>query len=132
MLKLIIEITHEDFSVTEIVERMKSSKIGCVVNFIGTVRGTSPKGTVDALKVEAYKEMARKELSKLVEHAKKHFEIADVAIIHRVGELKVSDNIICIAVSAAHRKDAFKACEWLIDELKKCVPIWKTETFVNA
>ena len=135
-----IEISNENFSVTEIVEKMKSPEIGCVVNFVGTVRSTSiyvsivetnPKGTVETLEIEAYTEMARKELSELANYAKKNFEITDVSIIHRVGKLKVSENIVCIAVSAGHRKDAFKACEWLINELKKCVPIWKTEILGN-
>ncbi|MEA1963510.1 MAG: molybdenum cofactor biosynthesis protein MoaE [Candidatus Aerophobetes bacterium] len=126
-----IEITNEDFSVNEIVERMKSPEIGCVVTFVGTVRSTSPQGPVETVEIESYTEMAREKLSELVEHVKKYFEIADVSIIHRVGKLEISENIVCIAVSAVHRKDAFKACEWLINELKKCVPIWKNEIFTK-
>ena len=126
-----IEITNEDFSINEIVKKMKSSEIGCIVTFVGTVRSLSPQGTVETIEIESYTEMAKERLSELVEYTKKHFEIADVSIIHRVGKLEPSENIVCIAVSAAHRKDAFKACEWLIDELKKCVPIWKTETFAK-
>jgi len=124
---LTIEITNKDFSVTEIVEKMKSTDVGCVVSFVGTVRGTSSEGSVETLLVEAYIEMAKKELLKLANDARKNFAIEDVSIIHRIGELKVSENIICIAVSASHRENAFRACKWLIDELKKSVPIWKTE-----
>ena len=75
--------------------------------------------------------MGRKTLQDLVENAKKKFQINDVTIIHRYGKLKIGDNIVCIAVSAGHRKDAFKACEWLINELKKIVPIWKKEHYIE-
>ena len=133
---MIIEITECDFSVDEIIAKMRSPETGCIVTFVGTVRSTSlkseDKGTVEKLEVETYKEMAEKGLSKLVEQAKTEFEINDVSIIHRIGELKVGDNIVCIAVSAGHRKDAFNACEWTINELKKSVPIWKHEIFEGA
>ncbi len=126
----IIEITDKDFSTDEVIKKIKNSKTGCVVSFLGVVRGSSPKGTVNNLEIEAYDEMGEKLLLDLVEKAKSRFEIEDVSIIHRRGKLKVGDNIVCIAVSAGHRKDAFKACEWLINELKKIVPIWKKEILV--
>ncbi|MFX1297167.1 MAG: molybdenum cofactor biosynthesis protein MoaE, partial [Promethearchaeota archaeon] len=85
---------------------------------------------VETLEIEAYDEMGKKLLLELVDKAKSQFEINNVYIIHRTGKLKVGDKIVCIAISAAHRKDAFKACEWLINELKKIVPIWKKEIII--
>lgn len=126
-----IKITDKDFSVDKIVKKMKHPEIGCIVNFTGIVRETSQEGTVETLEIEVYREMAKKKLVELVKQAKKQFEINDVSIVHRIGKLKVSENIVCIVVSAAHRKAAFKACEWIIDELKKWVPIWKTEKFIS-
>ena len=127
----IIEITDKDFSIDEIIKKLKRPEIGCVVSFVGVVRGTSPKGAVKTLEVEAYDEMGEKLLLELVNKAKTQFKIEDVAIVHRTGDLKVGDNIVYIAVSAAHRNDAFKACEWIINELKKTVPIWKKELYVE-
>lgn len=129
MVVRIIKMTDKDFSVNEIIKDMKSSETGCIVTFVGIVRCVSPKGEVAKLEVEAYTEMAEKNLLELKEKAKKQFGIEDVSITHRIGRLKASENIVCIAVSAMHRKDAFKACEWLINEIKKIVPIWKKEIY---
>ena len=127
----IIEITDKDFSTDEVIKKMKCPEIGCIVTFVGIVRDKSSEATVETLEIESYTEMSKKLISELVEKAKAQFEIENVSIIHRIGKLKVGDNIVCIAVSAAHRKDAFKACEWLINEFKKIVPIWKKEHFSN-
>lgn len=126
----IIEITENDFSTDDIINKLKQPEIGCVVTFVGIVRGTSEKGTVETLEIEAYDEMGKKLLLEIIEKAKTQFKIEDVYIVHRTGKLKVGDKIVGIAVSAAHRKDAFKACEWVINELKKIVPIWKKETYI--
>jgi len=80
---------------------------------------------IKKMKIERYQEMAEKELKKLENNARKKFDVDDVMIIHRYGNLKVGDNIVLIAVSSAHRKDAFRACEYLINGLKKVAPIWK-------
>lgn len=127
----IIEITDKDFSTDDIIKKLKKPEIGCLVTFNGIVRGTALQGAVDTLEIEAYDEMGLKTLNEIVDSAKSQFEIYDVSIIHRTGKLRVGDNIVCIAVSAGHRKDAFKACEWLINELKKIVPIWKKETYIS-
>jgi molybdopterin synthase catalytic subunit len=110
--------------------------VGGIVSFIGTVRdfsevqnevGQVVQVEVKQLKYECYRDMALKKMDEIREQALKYFEIEDMHIIHRTGELKPSDQIVLIAVSAAHRKEAFRACEYAIDELKKTVPIWKKE-----
>ena len=73
--------------------------------------------------------MALKEMELLVQHAKEHFEIAQVGIVHRLGKLRIGETSVVISVSAPHRKAAFAACEWLIKELKRSVPIWKKEVY---
>lgn len=116
-----IKITKNDFSVDEVIRKMKKSDVGAVVSFLGTVR----KDNIKQMKIEVYREMTEKELKKLENNARKRFDVKDIKIIHRYGSLKVRDNIVLISVSSAHRKDAFRACEYLIDELKKVAPIWK-------
>ncbi|MDI6639608.1 MAG: molybdenum cofactor biosynthesis protein MoaE [Methanocellales archaeon] len=122
-----IEIRESDFSIDDVIARMKKREVGAIVTFLGTVRGRSKGREVEKLQFETYKEMAMGGLGEIKEIAMRRFEIEDVAIIHRVGALAVSENIVLIAVSAEHRKDAFAACEFLIDELKNVVPIWKKE-----
>ncbi|MDI6903221.1 MAG: molybdenum cofactor biosynthesis protein MoaE [Methanocellales archaeon] len=122
-----IEIRESDFSVDDVIARMKKREVGAIVTFLGTVRSRSKGREVEKLQFETYKEMAMGKLGEIKEIAMRRFEIEDVAIIHRVGALAVSENIVLIAVSAEHRKDAFAACEFLIDELKNVVPIWKKE-----
>lgn len=124
-----VEITKKDFSTDEIIKKINCPEIGCVVTFVGIVRGSSRKGSVETLEIEAYDEMGKNLLLEIVEKAKSEFKIQDVYIIHRIGKLKVGDKIICIAISAAHRKDAFKACEWMINGIKEIVPIWKKESY---
>lgn len=127
-----ILIKNTDFSVEEAISKIKNETTGAVVSFVGSVRGISNRKKVCALKIEAYTEMALEKLSELERFVKKKFDIKDMIIIHRIGELKVGDNIVLIAVSSAHRKDAFEACEYLINELKKIVPIWKKEIRENG
>jgi molybdopterin synthase catalytic subunit len=111
------------------------------VTFIGTVRdfsevpdeeGQVSQVGVKQLNYECYKDMALRELDDIRKKALTSFNIDDMHIIHRVGEFKPADQIVMIAVSAAHRKEAFRACEYAIDELKKNVPIWKKEITVSG
>jgi molybdopterin synthase catalytic subunit len=124
-----IKIQHEDFSIAEEVERVKksSTRIGGIVTFIGTVRDFSRGREVKKLVFEHYPEMAEKKLEELRERALEKFDIIEVSIVHRTGEIGIGENIVLIVVGAEHREDAFKACKFCIDELKKIVPIWKKE-----
>lgn len=118
-----IKITKKNFTVDDIIRGMNNSDTGAIVSFLGTVRNDNIK----EMKIETYKEMAESELKKLEKNARKKFDVTDIRIVHRYGKLRVGENIVLIAVSSAHRKNAFRACEYLIDELKKVAPIWKEE-----
>lgn len=122
-----IRLTDSDFNVDEEVSQMKKKSVGGIVTFIGTVRGESEEGQVNLMEIEVYPEMAEKQLHAINEEAIRRFNVDDIRIIHRHGKLHVGDNIVLIAVSAGHRDEAFSACRYVIDELKKRVPIWKRE-----
>lgn len=124
-----IELQAGDFVVDEMLAKLKRPEVGAIVSFIGTVRGFSAekKGQVKALNFEVYEKMALAKFSEIEQEATTSYEILDTLIVHRTGRLAVGDNIVFIAVAASHRKPAFEACEFIIDELKKVVPIWKKE-----
>ena len=81
---------------------------------------------------EAYDEMALKEMRKLIDLAHEEFEISNVGIVHRLGRLEIGETSVVISVAAPHRRAAFEACEWLIRELKRTVPIWKKEVYADG
>lgn len=122
-------ITEKDFSVGDISKRIRTSRTGAVVTFTGVVREENPEGKVTALEFEAYKEMALREMIELKRSAMERFQLEEVAIIHRIGRIPAGENIVLIAVAGAHREECFTAAKYLIDELKKLVPIWKKELF---
>ena len=125
-----IRIQKEPFSFEREVERLKqsSSSIGAVVSFLGTTRDISMEKQVAKLEFEHYSGMAEKKLSEIRERAIKEYGVIDVTIIHRIGTLPVGENIVLIIVASGHRDEAFKACRFCIDELKRITPIWKRET----
>jgi molybdopterin synthase catalytic subunit len=122
-----IQITQSDFSVDEVLKKLKKNNVGALVTFLGIMRGDSDDRQVDFMEIEVYPEMALKQLNEIRNNALELFKVEDVHIIHRFGSLNVSENIVLIAVSAGHRSEGFDACEYVIDELKKRVPIWKKE-----
>jgi molybdopterin synthase catalytic subunit len=118
-----IEIRREDFSVDEIAKRMKDPKIGAISIYIGTVR-EFPRGL--GLEIEDNNRTARK-LEEIEKRAIDRFDVEDVAIIHRVGFLGISENILLVAVSASHREAAFNACRSIIDDIKDFHKSWVKE-----
>jgi molybdopterin converting factor subunit 1 len=125
-----VRIQQEPFSLDNEVELLKQSSatIGGIVTFLGTTRDLSRGKAVSKLEFEHYPGMAEKKLSGIRERAIREYGVLDVTIIHRVGTLPVGENIVLIAVAAAHRDEAFRACRFCIDELKRVAPIWKKET----
>lgn len=105
---------------------------GGQVVFVGAVRNQSRDKTVTHLDYEAYGPMAEREMARIALDAAQRFHLLKSAIHHRVGTLKVGELAVVVAVSAAHRKAAFEACSFIIDELKKDVPIWKREYFTDG
>lgn len=116
--------SNDGFSVDQMLESLKADSCGAVVLFVGVVRKDPG---VDSLVVQSYEEMAEEKIDELISTSKERFNIERMDIVHRTGELGIGDNIVLIGASAPHRKDAFEACQWAIDELKKIVPIWKKD-----
>ncbi len=124
-----IKITDKPIDVQACIDFVQSERAGAIDVFIGTVRNHNLSKSVVRLAFETYDAMAEKKMQELVNQAKKRWDIEKVAMIHRKGELNIGDIPVVIAVSTPHRADAFEACKWLIDELKKVVPIWKKEVY---
>jgi molybdopterin synthase catalytic subunit len=118
-----IEIRREDFSIDEITTKMKNPKIGAISIYLGTVR-EFPEGL--GLEFENYNHAVQK-LEEIEKRAINKFDVEDVAIIHRVGFLSISENILLVAVSASHREPAFDACRGIIDDIKDFHKSWRKE-----
>lgn len=125
-----VRVQEGPFSLDAEIARIKntSTAIGGIVTFLGTTRDVSRGGRVAQLEFEHYAGMAEKKLAEIRERAIKEHGAIDVTIIHRVGTMPVGENIVLIVVAAEHRDEAFKACRFCIDELKRITPIWKKET----
>jgi molybdopterin synthase catalytic subunit len=124
-----VRVQREDFSVDAEISRVRgrSKRIGGISIFLGTARDRSKGRDVASITFEHYEGMAQKTLREIRERALKDFDIIEVAILHRYGEIGIGDNIVLIVVGAEHRAEAFRACKWAIDELKHITPIWKLE-----
>ena len=132
------ELTTSPIDIASVARRVVPPECGATVTLDGYARGfTKNKETGDIreteyLVYEAYEPMAIKEMEKLVVVAKEKFEISHVGIVHRTGRLEIGETSIVISVAAPHRRAAFEACEWLIKELKRTVPIWKKEVYADG
>jgi molybdopterin synthase catalytic subunit len=122
-----IRITLDDFSVDDVLSRLRTDDMGALVSFVGIVRNESEGREVDSIDIECYQDMTLGQLEAIREEALERFNVEEVTVIHRVGSLKVSDNIMLIAVGAAHRVEAFDACRYVLEQIKRRVPIWKKE-----
>ncbi|TKB92838.1 MAG: hypothetical protein E8D41_08690 [Nitrospira sp.] len=125
----LVRVQREDFSVDAEINRVRarSKRIGGVATFLGIARDRSKGRDIDSMTFEHYEGMAQAKLLEIRERALKDFDIIEVAILHRYGEIGIGDNIVLIVVGAEHRAEAFRACEWAIAELKRITPIWKLE-----
>lgn len=124
-----VRLQQQDFSVDEEVAalRASSTRMGGIATFIGCARDFSEGREVTEISFDAHGGMAVLEMNKLREEAIGKFGLLDARIVHRVGVVKASEQIVFIATGAEHRTPALQACHWLIDELKQRVPIWKKE-----
>ena len=126
------ELTNHPIDITSVARRVVPPECGATVTLDGYVRKFTKGRETLYLFYEAYEPMALKEMQKLVDQAKKDFEISNVGIVHRLGKLEIGETSVVISVAAPHRKAAFAACEWLIRELKRTVPIWKKEVYADG
>jgi molybdopterin synthase catalytic subunit len=125
-----IRVQTEDFDHAQELISMRlagQGNVGAIVSFVGLVRDVNDGDTINTLTLEHYPEMTQKALQAIELEAKSRWDVIDSLIVHRVGTLKPQDQIVLVAVSSAHRGDAFKACEFIMDYLKTSAPFWKKE-----
>ncbi len=127
-----IRIVREPIDSKAVVERLKRPADGATVIFDGVVRDNTRGRCTLYLDYEAYEAMAMKQMEGLAMEARVRFAVRGVSIVHRLGRLEIGETSVLIAVAAAHRGAAFEACRWIIDRLKKTVPIWKKEYFEDG
>ena len=129
-----VRVQTQDFDAgLELTQLRRARKdVGAVVSFIGQVRDFNDGDTVSQLSLEHYSGMTEKALAAIVAQAQSRWDIFDTLIIHRVGTLQPLDQIVLVAVSGAHRGEAFKACEFIMDALKTEAPFWKKEVTASG
>tara|TARA_Y100000590_G_scaffold70280_1_gene76708 strand:- start:7842 stop:8276 length:435 start_codon:yes stop_codon:yes gene_type:complete len=128
-----IKIQKKDFNLENEINLINSKypNIGAVSTFVGLVRNTNNNQTVNSLDIEVYKDMAYKTLESISNKAKKKWNLIDLLIIHRFGNLKIGEKIVLVAAFSLHRKDSFEASNFIMDYLKKDAPFWKKEYYDN-
>ncbi len=126
------EVRRGDFSADEAIARVKSPGIGGIVVYVGTVRSFSGGKDIESLEFAVDDQTISRRLEQIEQEARNKFNIADIVIVHRVGTLRVSDNILLIAVAAAHREAAFAATQHIIDSIKMAHALWLKETVKGA
>ena len=122
-------VTQQPIDMQKLIDDVTDPEAGAIATFIGTTRNHNEGRKVLALDYEAYPEMAEKELTRIGAVAAKCWPICRMAILHRLGPVRIGEASVVIAVSSAHRDAAFAACRFAIEEIKKTVPIWKKEVF---
>ena len=127
-----VRITREPIDSTAIAGRLKQSADGAAVIFDGVVRDNTRGRRTLYLVYESYESMAMKQMQALAAEARERFQVRGASIVHRLGRLEIGDTSVLIVVASAHRAAAFEACRWIIDTLKKTVPIWKKEYFEDG
>ena len=127
-----VKIVHERIDTEAVVGRLKQPSDGAAVIFDGVVRDNTRGRRTLYLGYEAYEAMALKQMDALAVEGRTRFAVRGVSIVHRLGRLEIGETSVLIVVAAAHRGAAFEACRWIIDTLKKTVPIWKKEYFEDG
>lgn len=127
-----VALVRDPIIAERVVAAIKHPEDGAVAVFEGIVRNHSRGRRTLYLDYEAYEEMALKQMDELTRQALAQFAVRDVAIVHRLGRLEIGQTSVLIVVTSAHRGPAFDACRWLIDTLKRTVPIWKKEYFEDG
>jgi molybdopterin synthase catalytic subunit len=127
-----IRIAREPIDAAAIKSRLQRPSDGALVIFDGVVRDNSRGRRTLYLDYEAYESMALQQMQSLAAEARQRFLIRAASIVHRLGKLQIGDTSVLIAVASAHRAAAFDACHWIVDTLKKTVPIWKKEYFEDG
>ena len=127
-----IKIIKEKINIEEILHSVSDPSAGGIDVFIGTTRNHSNGKKILSLTYEAYQPMALKMMNEIAEEAKQRWHLNRISMVHRIGSVAIGEASVVIAVSSAHRKEAFDACRYIIDTLKTSVPIWKKEVLTDG
>jgi molybdopterin synthase catalytic subunit len=127
-----IELTEHPIDATAVTESVRSYSAGAVVLFLGTVREFTGQTQTLSLEYEAYPSMAIQAMQQLEQEARDRWSLVEVCMVHRTGQLELGEIAVAVAVSSAHREEAFTAGQWLIDTLKQRVPVWKKEHYADG
>jgi molybdopterin synthase catalytic subunit len=129
---MLIRVTSDELRTDEAVRAVASPEAGAINVFLGVVRNNNIGRSVRYLEYDAYPSMAERVMAELAGQAKERFGLIDVAVLHRTGRLEIGETSLLIAVSCGHRAESFEAGHWLVDEIKKRVPVWKKEVWDNG
>jgi molybdopterin synthase catalytic subunit len=124
-----VRVQTADFDIGAEIAALRggNSKVGAVASFVGVVRDINDGGTVSEMTLEHYPGMTEKAIGEIITQARGRWDVIDALVIHRVGKLAPTDQIVLVVVTSAHRGDAFAACEFIMDYLKTRAPFWKKE-----
>ncbi len=124
-----VSVQHDDFDIgSELAAlRQQSSQVGAIASFVGVVRDIHGGKTVSSMTLEHYPGMTEKCLQDIVDEAMQHWQLLGARVVHRIGCLQPSEQIVLVAVSSMHRGESFQACEFIMDYLKTRAPFWKKE-----
>jgi molybdopterin synthase catalytic subunit len=129
---MLIRVTPDELNTAEAVAAVGSPAAGAITVFLGVVRDNNLGRRVQYLEYDAYPSMAEKVMRELAEEAKERFGLEDCAVLHRTGRLEIGEASLLIAVSCGHRAESFEAGHWLVNEIKKKVPVWKKEVWEDG
>ena len=129
---MLIRVTPDELNTVEAIRAVGSPAAGAINVFLGVVRDNNLSRKVQYLEYDAYPSMAEKVMRELAEEAKERFGLENCAVLHRTGRLEIGEASLLIAVSCGHRAKSFEAGHWLVDEIKKRVPVWKKEVWEDG
>ena len=129
---MLFEVTADELDPGRVAEHVRRDDAGAIALFYGVVRDHNRGRRVMHLEYDAYPEMATKVMRQIAAEVKERFGVAEIAIQHRTGRLGIGETSLLVAVSSAHRKEAFEACQALVDRFKETVPVWKKEVFEDG
>jgi molybdopterin synthase catalytic subunit len=131
-LEPIIQLTHKPLNRDQLIAAVSHPEVGGIVTFEGVVRNNARGKQVRYLEYEVYEEMATQQIQTIITEAQQRWGVDRVAVAHRFGRLEIGEASVIIVVASPHRSEAFEACRYIIDTLKKTVPIWKKEVATNG
>lgn len=129
---MLVRVTGDTLDPAEAISAVTARDAGAIEVFLGVVRDNNLDRAVGHLVYDAYPEMAEKEMRGIAEDAVERFGLKGCAVLHRTGRLEIGETSLLVAISSAHRAEAFEAGRWVVDEIKKRVPVWKKEVWADG